>query len=171
MLEQPAASEANEPALKLAFLSHGTLEARDLDATRRFYEQFLGLQVVRSSPQSITIRLGGDHVIVVVANPKKRGEMPLLNHNGLDVRTREEVDRCYQIVLAEQERWGIKKVTRPVDQHGTRSFYFCDLDDNWWEILVNPPGGYSWQFSKGTDLENWGSQDVNPNAFTQPTRR
>ncbi len=30
-------------ALKTRFLSHGTLGCRDLDATRRFYEEFLGL--------------------------------------------------------------------------------------------------------------------------------
>lgn len=165
MLEQSAAPVAKEPALKLTFLSHGTLEVRDLGATRRFYEEFLGLQVVRSSPVSMTIRLGGNNVIVCVLNPKKRGEMPLLNHNGLDVPTREDVDRCYEIMLAQKDAWGIKKVTRPVDQHGTRSFYFLDLDDNWWEILVNPPGGYAWQFTKGGDLTDWGSSDVNPNAF------
>jgi hypothetical protein len=34
------------PALKLNFLSHGTLESRDLAFSRRFYEEFLGLDVV-----------------------------------------------------------------------------------------------------------------------------
>ena len=38
-----------EPALKLKFLSHGTLESIDLDQTRRFYEEFLGLEVVKVS--------------------------------------------------------------------------------------------------------------------------
>jgi len=34
-------------------------------------------------------------------------------------------------------------------QHGTYSFYFRDADDNSWEILANPPGGYSWMFERG----------------------
>jgi len=37
-------------ALKLTFLSHGTLEARELDKTRQFYEECLGLETIRTSP-------------------------------------------------------------------------------------------------------------------------
>ena len=35
------------PVLKLNFLSHGTLESRDLTFSRRFYEEFLGLEVTQ----------------------------------------------------------------------------------------------------------------------------
>ena len=34
-------------------------------------------------------------------------------------------------------------------QHGTYSFYFWDADDNCWEILSNPEGGYDWLFNVG----------------------
>jgi catechol-2,3-dioxygenase len=43
------------PALKLNFLSHGTLESRDLAFSRRFYKEFLGLEVVQTSPISLLI--------------------------------------------------------------------------------------------------------------------
>jgi catechol 2,3-dioxygenase-like lactoylglutathione lyase family enzyme len=33
------------PAIKTRFLSHGTLGSKDLEAARRFYEEFLGLEV------------------------------------------------------------------------------------------------------------------------------
>lgn len=158
---------SKDPVLKLNFLSHGTLEARDLDKSRKFYTDFLGLEVVRTSPISLAIRLGGIHTYAVVQNPKRAGAMPLLNHNGLDVVTREEVDRCYQLCVEQKDQWGIKQVTKPIDQHGTYSFYFLDLDDNWWEILTNPQGGYSWIFGKGRDVENWGAKDGNPNAYTR----
>ncbi|TMH25897.1 MAG: VOC family protein [Betaproteobacteria bacterium] len=156
-------------ALKLTFLSHGTLEARELDKTRQFYEECLGLETIRTSPISLMIRLGGDNTIAVVQNPKK-GEMALLNHNGLDVATRAEVDECHRILSEGKEKWGLKKVTKPADQHGTYSFYFSDLDDNWWEILTNPAGGYSWMFSQGRDLAAWGAgkgDAVNPNEYKQ----
>lgn len=154
-------------ALKLKFLSHGTLEARNLDKTREFYEQCLGLEVVRTSPRSMMIRLGGDNTIAVVESRNKQA-MPMLNHNGLDVATREEVDECHRVLEECKERWGLKKITRPADQHGTYSFYFADLDDNWWEILMNPAGGYSWMFRQGRDLAAWGAgkgDEVNPNDF------
>ena len=46
----PAQREKPAPALKLNFLSHGTLESRDLTFSRRFYEEFLGLEVSTASP-------------------------------------------------------------------------------------------------------------------------
>lgn len=148
-----------EPALKLNFLSHGTLDSRDLEFSRRFYEEFLGFQVVQTSPISLLIRLGGDHTIAVVYS-KKVGEMNLLNHNGLDVRTKEEVDEAHKVVVANAEKWKMTKISKPYLQHGTYSFYFWDADDNAWEILTNPDGGYSWLF-EGGDLKGKGHLDRN----------
>jgi catechol-2,3-dioxygenase len=151
----------------ITFLSHGTLESRDLEKTRKFYQDCLGIETIRTSPVSLMIRLGGDHTIAVVQNPRK-AEMPLLNHNGLDVPKREDVDHCHRVLEEGKEKWGIQKITKPADQHGTYSFYFSDLDGNWWEILTNPPGGYSWMFSQGGDLQAWGAgkdDKVNPNAY------
>ena len=54
------------PALKLNFLSHGTLESRDLAFSCRFYEEFLGLEVVQTSSISLLIRLGGPNTVAVV---------------------------------------------------------------------------------------------------------
>ena len=137
-----------EPALKLKFLSHGTLESTDLEASRRFYAEFLGFEVVRTSPISLLLRLGGKQVIVVV-EVKEKDPMAMLNHYGLDVSTKEEVDRAHATIVAEQDKWGIGKVTRPADQHGTYSFFFWDADENCWEILTNPPEGYTWAFERG----------------------
>jgi len=136
------------PRLKLKFLSHRTLESKDLEASRRFYTEFLGLEVVRTSPISLLIRLGGDNTIAVV-QAKNKTEMPFLNHNGIDVESQEEVDAAHRIVDAEGAAWGLHKITRPSLQHGTYAFYFWDADDNCWEILSNPPGGYAWLFERG----------------------
>jgi catechol 2,3-dioxygenase-like lactoylglutathione lyase family enzyme len=143
--------------LKLAFLSHGTLESKDLERSRRFYEEFLGLEVVRTSPISLLIRLGGTNTIAVVQSTNK-AEMPFLNHNGIDVATQQEVDDAHRVIAAEGAAWGVHKLTNPNLQHGTYSFYFWDCDDNAWEILSNPPGGYSWLFERG-DQEGRGHLD------------
>jgi catechol 2,3-dioxygenase-like lactoylglutathione lyase family enzyme len=158
-----AAAETVKPApvLKLTFLSHGTLESRDLAFSRRFYEEFLGFEVVQTSPISLLIRLGGPNTIAVVYS-KQPHEMNLLNHNGLDVRTREEVDAAHRTVRAEADKWRLKKITTPRLQHGTYSFFFWDGDDNCWEILTNPEGGYSWLFEQG-DQEGKGHLDRNFN--------
>src|SRR5665213_1271506 len=37
-------------ALKLNFISHATLETSDIEKSRKFYEEFLGLEVIEMSP-------------------------------------------------------------------------------------------------------------------------
>jgi catechol 2,3-dioxygenase-like lactoylglutathione lyase family enzyme len=139
-----------EPALKLNFISHGTLESVDLEQTRRFYEEFLGLEVIKASNVSLWCRLGGNHVYVVVqVKPERKTPMPFLFHNGIDVANEEAVDECHRIVTRDAQKWNLHKISRPGVQHGTYSFFFYDADENAWEILANPPGGYSWMFERG----------------------
>ncbi len=139
-----------EPALKLNFFSHATLEARDVKRTRRFFDEFLGFETVQMADVSFWARLGGKQIIVVVQSPKgTKADMPFLNHNGLDVGTEAEVDAAWEVVKRDAEKWGLHKITRPAIQHGTYCFYFWDLDDNAWEVLANPEGGYSWGFELG----------------------
>ena len=60
----------------------------------------------------------------------------------------------------------VKKISKPHLQHGTYSFFFWDGDDNCWEILTNPEGGYSWLFEQG-DQPGRGHLDRN---FKRPGR-
>ena len=60
-----------KPALNLRLLSHGTLESRDLEASRKFYEEFLGFDVVRTSNISLMIRLGSQHIYTVVIEERR----------------------------------------------------------------------------------------------------
>jgi catechol 2,3-dioxygenase-like lactoylglutathione lyase family enzyme len=156
--QAPQATAKVQPALKLNFLSHGTLESRDLEFTRKFYEEFLGLEVHRTSPISLVVRLGGPHVYAVVYS-KRPSEMNLLNHNGLDVETQADVDEAHRTVVEQAEKWRLTKISKPILQHGTYSFYFWDADGNAWEILTNPKtGGYSWLFEMG-DLDGKGHME------------
>jgi catechol 2,3-dioxygenase-like lactoylglutathione lyase family enzyme len=143
--------------VKSRFISHGTLAARDLDATRRFYEAFLGIEVIRTSKVSLMIRLGGEHVYAVVKSPNKTPQ-ERLNHNGIDVATDADVDDAWRACHEQAVQWGLHEITEPVQQHGTYSFMFRDLDDNCWEILSNPKGGYTWIFEQG-DLTGKGHFD------------
>ena len=115
--------------------------------------RFLGFEVVRPSNISLWCRLGGAHIyVVVLVQPGRKAEMTFLNHNGIDVETEEEVDECHRLVVRDAEIWKLHKISKPMVQHGTYSFYFWDADDNSWEILANPPGGYSWMFERGDQV-------------------
>jgi hypothetical protein len=70
------------------------------------------------------------------------------------------VDEAHRIVCAQAGQWHLKKITKPHLQHGTYSFFFWDGDDNCWEILTNPEGGYSWLFEQG-DQQGKGHLDRN----------
>src|SRR5712675_2113888 len=87
--------------------------------------RFLCLEIVQTSPISLLIRLGGPNTIAVVYS-KQAHEMNLLNHNGLDVSSREEVDEAHRIVCADADKWRLKKITKPHLQHGTYSFFFWE---------------------------------------------
>jgi catechol 2,3-dioxygenase-like lactoylglutathione lyase family enzyme len=126
--------------LKPYVLSHGTLESRDLRASRRFYEEFLGLEVVQHGQRSMALRCGLKFHIVCVQVGENVHPMSYLTHWGLDMRSRAEVEQAHAAAIANTEKYQIRKVTDPVDQHGVYSFYIQDLDHNWWEIQFYEAG-------------------------------
>ena len=91
------------PQLKTRLLSHGTLECRDIAASRRFYEEALGLEVVQQAPVALFIRLGRQHCYAVVENPRAQ-ETSLMAHNGIDLASEEEVRKRVRHAPAGQGR-------------------------------------------------------------------
>lgn len=115
-------------------ISHGTLEVFSLKASRRFYEEFLGLECVRHGKPAMVIRLGMRFHVVCVEVGDQVHPCSLLNHWGVDVSTRAEVDQAHANALKYQKEYGIRQVLPQQDMHGVYSFYLEDLDHNWWEI-------------------------------------
>ena len=126
---------ANQNSVVKPFiLSHGTLECRSLKESRKFYEEFLGLECVRHAQQAMHARCGIKFSIVCVEVGDQVKPMGVLNHWGLDVDSREAVEHAYQAALAMKDKYRIGEVTKPSNRHGIYSFYLCDLDGNYWEI-------------------------------------
>jgi catechol 2,3-dioxygenase-like lactoylglutathione lyase family enzyme len=165
----------SDSPLKLKFISHGTLECRNLEFTRQFYEEFMGFEVVKTSDVSIWFRLGGTHVYACIQS-KRKGVMDHFAHNGIDVESDAQVDECHRIITQDAEKWKLHKISKPQLQHGAYSFYFWDGDDNCWEILSNPPGGYSWMFERGDQQgighrsRNFQRPALSREADAQPTQ-
>jgi catechol 2,3-dioxygenase-like lactoylglutathione lyase family enzyme len=146
--------------IPITMISHGTLNSIDMQASRRFYEEVLGFEVLQVSPVSMLLRLGTDHTYVVVETGEP-GHMGILDHNGLDVTTREEVDEAHRMLQELKDEYGIRRVNKLMDQHGVYSFYFQDLDGNWWEIAQGRPRGYAWAYDDpARDLT--GREDIDP---------
>ena len=95
-----------EPLLKIVRLGHGTLECVDIVKTRRFYEEVLGLEVIQTSPLSLMICKDTNHTYAVVETGTANQEMHMLNHNGLDVGSPEEVDVIVYLLFPNVQVWG-----------------------------------------------------------------
>ena len=135
VIENAAFAPANaNSVVKPYMMSHGTLECYSLKASRKFYEEFLGFECVRHAIPAMAIRCGLKFHIVCVEVGSQLKPVNMLNHWGVDVASRAEVDRCHQAALDQQEKFGIRKVMPIADQHGVYSFYLVDLDHNWWEV-------------------------------------
>jgi len=147
-----------QTGIKPRLLSHGTVETNDLEAARRFYSEFLGMEVFQTSSRSIMMRLNSTTTIACVES-KTENVAGIYSHFGLDFETIEEVDAAYKVAVAQKKKYAIRKITRPVDQHGTYSFYIIDFDGNWWEILTNPANGYTYIFETPESSDVWRDQN------------
>lgn len=125
---------------KPLMLAGGTMLARDLARSRRFYEEFCGLETVRHRPDGLLIRdgthrFGGPYWYIEVT---RADAIPhpqhVLNHWGIDLADMAAVDRAHVLAKRLQAEYGIKEIQEVRHQHGAYSFYLCDLDDNWWEF-------------------------------------
>jgi catechol 2,3-dioxygenase-like lactoylglutathione lyase family enzyme len=119
-------------------LSHGTLMCRDLAKSRRFYEEFLGLEVVRHARPAMMLRLKSGMYVVCVCIGERVPNQHVLTHWGVNVATREEVDRAHAAAQALKEEYGIQKIQSVRERHGAYGFYMQDRDHNWWEIQYEP---------------------------------
>lgn len=129
----------------LTHLVAGTMVSRDLDAAQKFYEDFLGLETVRIADDRMLLRdrrakymmeNGERDFFVIEVHQVKNVEKPqkMLNHWGISVGSREEVDRIHAIAKADKDHWYIRKMRPVVELHESYGFFIIDQDDNWWEI-------------------------------------
>lgn len=120
--------------VKPLLMSHGTLECRNLNETRKFFEEFLGLECVRHNVEGMHARCGMKFSIVCLQVEKQVNKLSMFNHWGLDVESKEQVDVAYKAAIEMKDKYKIKSITEPVMRHGIYSFYLEDLDSNFWEV-------------------------------------
>lgn len=110
-------------------LSHGTVECSDMVATRRFYADFLGLNIHRPVREAQYIYRGGPWSVVCVnVDGGEAKDQSQDNHFKLSVDTAAEVDAAHAAALATRDQYGIKQVEDVVETDGHRAFRLQDLD-------------------------------------------
>ena len=111
------------PMNRPVMLSHGTITCRDLAASRRFYEEFLGLECVRHVERGLLLRKGGYCSIVCLEVGDHVKPVDRQHHWGIDLASREEVDRALALAHEHKEKYGIQRISRITERHGDYSFY------------------------------------------------
>ena len=102
------APKARTSVIQPYCISHGTLEVFSLKASRRFYEEFLGLECVRHGKPAMVIRLGMRFHVVCVEVGDQVHPCSVLNHWGVDVTSRAEVDAAHANAIKYQKEYGFQ---------------------------------------------------------------
>jgi catechol 2,3-dioxygenase-like lactoylglutathione lyase family enzyme len=136
-VEIPPDAEPRDSVVPAGPIAYVTLECRNLQDSVRFYRDYLGVDVEQGGPHHFLTRGNAGVRAIVVERGDAVVEQPRMNHHGITIFTdRAVVDELRAATLARQEEFGIMRVQKAVDQHGSYSFYMRDRDTNWWEIEV-----------------------------------
>jgi len=127
-------------------IAHVVIKVRDLERSRKFYTEILGMQVMKDVSEIKAVFLsfnGQDHHEVALFQIGPQAEGPKMNqvgllHFALRLRSEEELRAAYQ----ELKEKGVP-VTFTVNHGVTKSVYFRDPDDNELEVYCdNNPEEY-----------------------------
>ena len=99
--------------LKPRTLSHGTQEVYKLSESRRFYEEFLGLETARHSIGAMVVRCSSSSHIVCIESGDRLRPSTMFNHWGLDVDSRAEVDAAHRAALEHKDKYGVRNIWKP----------------------------------------------------------
>jgi len=116
-------------------MTHGTLQCDDKEASNRFYQQVLGLQIVGGGRTSTYIKHPSTPWYVVVLPGRKREYLAPANRFTLKVASPEEVRQAHRGFATDGKKIGITELRDLEQQDGQLSFIFSDLDLNWWEVV------------------------------------
>ena len=117
-------------------LTHGTIEVDNLEASRRFYEDVLGLEIVQLWPTAIYLKHPSTpHYIVNLAIPKENRKYLGRNQRfTLALESAGTVKETYRELKNSRSELGITELEEVSGNSDGVSFLFSDFNKNWWEI-------------------------------------
>jgi catechol-2,3-dioxygenase len=119
-------------------LSHGTIEIDNLESTRAFYENILGLEVVQLWPTAIYLKHPETpwYIVNLTVPAENRKYVGRNQRFTLSLASNEAVEEA-RLELAKDTNRGIVKQVGDIKRNGeASSFTFCDMNSNWWEITI-----------------------------------
>lgn len=114
--------------------THGTLQCDDIERSRRFYTEVLGLEILAGFNNAQYIKHAAAPWYIVVLKRSPRQYLAAVNRFTLQVNSPSEVEQAHREFAAKGAEIGITEL-RDLQRAGpATSFVFSDLDKNWWEL-------------------------------------
>jgi catechol 2,3-dioxygenase-like lactoylglutathione lyase family enzyme len=114
--------------------THGTLACADLEASRRFYIDTLGLEAHQANPNVFYIKHPNSKCYVVCA---KRQDFKRFSPNfrfTITVGSKDEVAQAHDGLKGSVKDCGVAELRDVQTSGSVSSFLVSDPDHNWWEV-------------------------------------
>jgi len=114
--------------------THGTLQCDNVERSRRFYVEVLGLEIAAGFNTAQYIKHPASPWYIVVLQRSPRQYLAPVNRFTLQIGSAAEVEQAHQEFETKQNELGLTEVGKLENNNGKASFIFSDLDKNWWEL-------------------------------------
>lgn len=116
--------------------THGTLQCDNIERSRRFYVEVLGLEIAAGFNTAQYIKHPSSPWYIVVLQRSPRQYLAPVNRFTLQLGSPNEVEQAHREFAADGNSLGIGKLGEVETTNGTVNFIFSDLDKNWWELTA-----------------------------------
>lgn len=117
--------------------THGTLQCDDIERSRSFYTNVLGLEIAAGFNNAQYIKHAAAPWYIVVLKRSPRQYLSAVNRFTLQMASSAEVERAYREFSTNGEAIGITELGKLESADGAVNFIFSDPDKNWWEITAD----------------------------------
>ena len=114
--------------------THGTLQCDDIERSRRFYVEVLGLEIAAGFSTAQYIKHPSTPWYVVVLQRSPRQYLAPVNRITLQLGSAAEVEQAHREFTTNGQSLGVTEVGKLENSNGASNFIFSDLDRNWWEL-------------------------------------
>ena len=114
--------------------THGTLQCDDIERSRRFYVEVLGLEIAAGFNIAQYIKHPSTPWYIVVLQRSPRQYLAPVNRFTLAMGSVPEVEQAHHELAMNKQAIGITELGDIHRANGKANFIFSDLDKNWWEL-------------------------------------
>ncbi len=117
--------------------THGTLQCDDVERSRKFYLEVLGLEIAAGFNAAQYIKHASSPWYIVVLKRSPRQYLAPVNRFTLQAASQSDVEQAHHEFAARGESIGVTELGALESRNGKVNFIFSDLDKNWWELTTD----------------------------------